>query len=150
MIRTALSAAVILFALTGCWSAPEPASNVSRNADRLQLVQESGRPEVTAEKIVRDIVGRVVQVSELNEAEPETAWRFEANEFRQVAILEKHVTENRLTLVVFMTTRNNPKPDEDPVQVSGKLQLQYQWKAGRWILKTGENLTLHYSIGVST
>ena len=156
MHRTVLSVTAILFALTGCVPAPEPASNDTRNpavqagnGDLLHFVQDSGKPELTAEKIVSDIVGRVVQVPALTGPGPETEWTFEADEFRQVGILERHMAENGLTLVIFMTTRNNPRPDEDNVQVSGKLQLQYEWRAGRWVLTTMENLTFRYSIGLS-
>jgi hypothetical protein len=154
MDRTVLSVTVILFALTGCVPAPEPSSNVTRNpavpaGNRDLFVPESGKPEVTAEKIVSDIVGRVVQVSELTGAGPATEWTFDADEFRQVDILERHMTEKGLTLVIFMTTRNNPRSDEDPVQVSGKLQLQYEWRAGQWILAMIENLTFCYSFSLS-
>jgi hypothetical protein len=156
MDRTVLSITVILFALMGCVPAPESSSNVTRNPavpagdrDLLHFVQESGKPEVATKKIVSDVVGRVIQVSELTGAGPATEWTFDADEFRQVDILEKHLTEKGLTLVIFMTTRNNPGPDEDPVQVSGKLQLQYERRAGQWILTTIENLTFRYSIGLS-
>jgi hypothetical protein len=157
MDRTVLSATAILFALTGCVPAPESASDVTRNTavpagnpGLPRFVQESGKPEVTTEKIVSDIVGRVVQVSEVTGTGPATEWTFEADEFRQVDILERHMTENGLTLVIFMTTRNNPGPGEDHVQVSGRLQLQYERRAGQWILTTIENLAFRYSVGQST
>ena len=157
MNQTVLSVTAILFALAGCVPAPESASNVTRkpavpasNGDLLHFVQESGKPEVTTEKIAGDIVGRVVQVSAVRGAGPETDWTFEASEFRHVDILERHMAEQGLTLVIFMTTRNNPRPDEDHVEVSGKLQLQYEWKAGKWILTKIGNLTFRYSVGLST
>jgi hypothetical protein len=157
MDRTVLGIMAILFALTGCVPAPESSSNVTRNPavpagdrDLLHFVQESGKPEVTAEKIGSDVVGRVIQVSELTGTGPATEWTFDADEFRQVDILEKHLTEKGLTLLIFMTTRNNPGADEDHVQVSGKLQLQYERRAGQWILTTIENLTFRYSVGLST
>ena len=156
MDRTVLSITVILFALMGCVPAPESSSNVTRNPavpvgnrDLLHFVQESDKPEVATKKIVSDVVGRVIQVSDLTGAGPATEWTFDADEFRQVDILERHMTEKGLTLVIFMTTRNNPGPDEDPVQVSGKLQLQYERTAGQWILTTIENLTFRYTIGLS-
>jgi hypothetical protein len=156
MDRTVLSVTAILFALMGCVPAPESSSNVTRNPavpvgnrDLLHFVQESDKPEVATKKIVSDVVGRVIQVSELTGAGPATEWTFDADEFRQVDILEKHLTEKGLTLVILMTTRNNPGPDEDPVQVSGKLQLQYERTAGQWILTKIENLTFRYSIGLS-
>jgi len=157
MDRTVLSVAAILFALSGCTPAPESVPNVVRNpavpagnGDLLHFVQESGKPEVTKEKIVRDVVGRVVQVSEVTGAGPATDWTFEADEFRQVDVLEKHMTEKGLTLVIFMLTRNNPGPDEDHIEVSGKLQLQYEWRAGKWVLASIENLTFRFSVGLST
>ena len=156
MDRTVLSITVILFALMGCVPAPESSSNVTRNPavpvgnrDLLHFVQESDKPEVATKKIVSDVVGRVIQVSDLTGAGPATEWTFDADEFRQVDILEKHLTEKGLTLVIFMTTRNNPRFDEDPVQVSGKLQLQYEWRAAQWILTTIENLTFRYSFSLS-
>ena len=156
MNRTVLGVAAILFVLTGCMQATESSPNATRNpavpagnGERPNFVQESANSEVTAEKIVSDIVGRVVQVSELTGAGPATEWTFDADEFRQVDILEKHLTEKGLTLVIFMTTRNNPGPDEDHVQVSGKLQLQYERRAGQWILTTIGNLTFRYSVGLS-
>ena len=157
MNRTVLSITALLFALAGCVPALESPPNASRNStvpagngDRLLSVQESDKPEVTAEKIMSDMVGRVVRVSELKGAGPENEWTFEANEFRQVDVLERRMAEKGLTLVIFMTTRNNPGAGEDHVEVSGKLQLQYEWRAGKWILTTIENLTFRYSVGLST
>jgi hypothetical protein len=157
MDRIVLSVTAILFALTGCVPAPESPSNATPgpavpagNHDLLHYVQDAGRPEVTAEKIMSDIVGREVQVFELTGAGPATEWTFEADEFRQADILERQMAGNELTVVIFMTTRNNPRPDEDDVQVSGKLRLQYEWRAGQWILTTLENLTFRYSLGQST
>ena len=157
MDRTVLSITAMIFALTACAPAPEPSANVYRDRavlashpDLLHFVQESGKPEVTADKIVGDIVGRVVHVSELTGAGPATKWTFEADEFRKVDILERQMRDKEITLVIFMSTRNNPRPDDDHVYVSGKLQLQYEWRAGRWILTRVGNLTFRYSIGLST
>ena len=150
MKRTLPSVAAMLLALTGCGPAAESPPNVARNPERLQLVQDSGKPEISAEKIVRDIVGRVVKVSDVRGTGPETEWTFEADEFRQTEILERHLTGNGSTLVIFMTTRNNPQPGEDAVQVTGKLQLHYEWRGGQWVLNKVENLSFRYSIGLST
>jgi hypothetical protein len=157
MNRPVLSVTIMILALTACDAAPGPTSNDTRNPvvpagndDILHFSQESSRPEVNAEKIIRDVVGHAVQVSELRGAGPETEWTFEADEYRQVNILEKHMTNTGLTLIVFMATRNNPGPDEDSVQVSGKLRLGYEWKEGQWILTTVENLTFSYSLGQTT
>jgi hypothetical protein len=157
MNRSVLSIAAILFALTGCMPAPESSSDATGVSaflagirDLLHSVQNSGKPAVTPEKIVRDVVGRVIEVPELTGTAPPIAWTFDADEFRQVEILERHTTEHGLTLVIFMITRSNPESDEDPVQISGKVRLQYEWRAGQWIITTIEPLTFRYSFGLST
>jgi len=156
MNRTVLSVAALLLVLTGCVPSPESQSKVATNpaaaagnAGALQAVQETGRPEVTAEKIAGDMVGRVVRVSGVTGASPATDWTFEKDEFRQVEIREKHLDEHGLTFVVFATTRNNPAAGEDHVQVSGKLRVHYEWSAGRWMLTAIENMTFAYSLGLS-
>jgi hypothetical protein len=150
MLRTILSLTTIFIALTGCGQAPDPSATVTATPNSLQLVQNARRPEITSEKIASDMVGKAVKISELTGGGPEDAWTFETSEFRQVNILEKNVTNAGLTLVIFMTTRNNPKPDESHVQVSGKLELQYEWKAGQWALANVKNLTFRYTVGVPT
>lgn len=99
---------------------------------------------------MRDVVGRVVMISEVSGVSPPTDWTFEADEYKQVEILEHDATQTVATITVFMATRNNPKPDEDAVQVSGKLKLRYVRKGNVWVLTTIENLTFRYTIGVST
>ena len=54
------------------------------------------------------------------------------------------------SIVILMTTRNNPGPNEDAVQVSGKLQLRYERTGGRWDLKAIENLNFRYTVGMAT
>jgi hypothetical protein len=106
--------------------------------------------EFSAEKIMRDVVGRVIKITNVAGDSPPTDWTFEADEFKQAEILMREGTPAAAVLTVFMTTRNNPGPEEDAVQVSGKLKLHYQRKGGAWVLTTIENLTFHYTIGVST
>jgi len=150
MFRPALIVTALILTLTGCGPAADSTSSATADADPLRIVQHPDKSEVTPEKIASDVVGQAVQIAELTGAGPEDKWTFEGAEFRQVDILEKHKTESGYTLVIFMTTRNNPKPGEVQVQVSGKLQLQYALKAGLWVLAAIKNLTFRYSVGVST
>jgi hypothetical protein len=157
MVRISLRVAAMLLALTGCMPAADSSSTASSHAAMpagspgvLHVAQATGKPEITAEKIKKDIVGRVVQVADAAGARPPDDWTFDADEFRQVEILERHLSENKFTLVIFVTTRNNPRPSEDSVQVTGKLQIQYEWKDGQWKLAGIENLSFRYSVGVST
>ena len=50
------------------------------------------------------------------------------------------------TLVVFVTTRSNPKPGKTQIRVARKLELQYEWKTDKWVLATIRNLTVRYTI----
>ena len=147
MLRPVLTLVVLLFALTGCGQAPDPASTATIRPDPQQLVQNSRRPEITTEKIAGDLAGKKVSVSELTGDGPGNEWTFNAGNFRQVNILEKNVTNTGLTLVIFMTTRNDPKAGEPQIHVAGKLELQYEWKAGQWALATVKNLTFRYTVG---
>ena len=156
MLRILLGITAIVLALPGCSPAPEqssgstPGASVSPgNRAPLHPVQD-GKPEITPDKIVKDVAGRAIEVSEVTGAAPPTQWTFEADEDRHVDILERHVTDSGIELVIFMTTGNKPKPDEDNVQVSGKLRLHYEWKAGQWLLKGMQNLTFRYSLGLRT
>jgi len=140
----------MIFAVTACGRAPESSADSKSSADQLQPVQLPTKSEISPEKIANDIVDRVVRVSDVSGAGDETEWTFEAKEFRHVDILETKVTGSTLTLVIFLTTRNNPTGDEEQVQVSGKLHLEYERKAGKWVLTRIENLTFRYSVGVAT
>ena len=151
MIRFILSIVPMLFALTGC----DPASMSSSTApsgpsrDSLRSVQDSGRPDISPEQVIRDVIDRVVEISEAKREGPTTEWTFAADEFRQVEILDRRTTQTGSMIVIFMTTRDNPQHGEEGVQVSGKLQLYYEWREGRWALTRIENLTFQYTIGLA-
>ena len=113
------------------------------------VLRERDGTFVTIE-IASDIVGRVIRVADVSGAGEATEWTFEKKEFRHVDVLERKVTGDTQTLVIFLTTRSNPEADEEQVQVSGKLQLRYERKAGQWVLTGIENLSFRYSVGVAT
>lgn len=137
-------AALLLAAATaGCGPAPEFAHDT-------RAVQVADKAEVAPEQIIKDIVGSVVRISDAAGNGPADEWTFEADEFKQVEILDSQRSGNQLTVLVHMTTRNNPKPDENSIQVAGKLRLRYELKNGKWALDGIENLTFQYSIGVAT
>jgi len=152
MHRILLIAAAALLALAGCSPDAQNSSSAGADGERggLRPVQSSDKPEITPEKITRDIVGRKIRVSDVTGIGPPTEWTFEADEVKHAEILEQHKTEKGLTIIVLMTTHNNPRADEDNVQVSGKLQLHYEWRIVRWVLTSIDNLTFRYSLGLAT
>ena len=145
MLRILLITSVLLLAaaIAGCGPAPESSHDT-------RAVQVADKPEVAPEQIIKDVVGSVVRISDAAGTGPADEWTFEIDEFKQVEILESQRSGNQLTVLVHMTTRNNPKPEENSIQVAGKLRLRYELKNGKWILDGIENLTFQYSIGVAT
>lgn len=141
-----------LVALAGCSQPPEPRSAImpSTAGHALPVARASTTEDIGPEKIMRDIVGRVVRISEVTGTGPSNEWTFEADEFRQIEIVELQAAENETTIVIFMTTKNNPRPDEENVEVSGKLRLHYERKGEQWVLGAIENLTFRYSVLIST
>ena len=150
MLRVNIVVIALLCAVAACSPTPKPSATSSSNSTIQTANQDTARPDITVEKIMRDVVGRVVRnVNAAEKSEP-TEWTFEGDEFKQVEILERTATPTTAEITVFMTTRNNPKPAEDAVQVSGKLKLHYQRKDGEWALAKIENLTFRYTVGVWT
>src|SRR5262245_50180285 len=142
--------------LAGCGPSPDRsagATSAGPGAPREaapQRVQDTRRPDITTEGISKDVVGWVVEVAEASGAGPNDKWTFEASEYRKIDILEKHATDSGLELLVFMLTRDNPKPGAPALQVSGRLKLRYEWRDSKWVLRRIDNMTFRYSVGVST
>jgi len=147
LFRLLLSSLLLLGALSACGESP---TGTADNANVRAADQGSSQNDLPVEKIIRDVVGRVVPITEARGDGAPTDWTFEADEFKQVEIVESQLTGNTASVVIFMTTRNNPGPDEDAVQVSGKLQLRYERANGRWNLKAIENLNFRYTVGLAT
>ena len=150
MMKTFPAVALVLLLGAGCGPSPQSTSDNNRSADRLQAVQHPDKAVVSPEQVASDIVGRVVRVSDLSGNADPTEWTFESKEFRHVDILESNTLGNVQTVVVFVTTRNNPVADEEQVQVSGKLQLVYERKGSKWVLTKIQNVNFRYSVGVAT
>lgn len=106
--------------------------------------------EISVERILRDLIGRVVVVNDASGEHTPTEWTFEKDEFKQVEILERSDTPDGIVLTIAMTTRNNPRPNEDAVQVNGRLRLHYQRKGGGWALGAIDNLSFKYTVGIAT
>ena len=147
MIRAIKRVAVALLALAGCGQAPDPSPTVISKPDLQQIAKNARRPDITAEKIAGDIVGRKLSIPELHGDGAAEPWIFDASESIHVNIQENTVTSTEgVTLVAFVTTRSHPKPDKTQIRVAGKLELQYEWKADKWVLATIRNLTVRYTI----
>lgn len=147
MLRTTCLAA---FALATVACSPAPEATHGRNAALPAAGGATQGGDIDVVRILRDVVGRVVVVSDAAGEHNPTEWTFEKDEFKQAAILERADTAAGVALTVMMTTRNNPRAHEDAVQVSGRLRLHYQRKGGGWRLVAIDNLSFKYTIGIAT
>ena len=138
---------VLLCALAACSPAKEISAVSSPGQTIPAASQDAPQSDITPEKIVRDVIGRVVKITAADSGNPATEWTFDADEFKQVEILERESAPGASALTVFMSTHDNPAQGEDSVQVSGKLKLRYQRKGGEWVLTAIENLTFRYTVG---
>ena len=150
MIRAILISVAIVASLAGCGAKPDSSGlpPAAGDAGSLRSVQSSEKPEITADRVSKDVVGRALVIPEVSGAGPNDKWTFEADEYRRIDILDRRFTAAGLDLLVFMLTRS--RPGEGNVQVSGQLKLRYEWKGKQWVLRSIENVSFRYSVGVST
>ncbi len=143
MARLILLIAGTVFILTNCSRAPEAMTTIATTTTPDLLQPE--RPAITSAEVGSDIVGRVVNVTGLQESGPPTPWTFEADDYRQVQVLNERESGDQSIVDVVVTTDNSPLPGENDVHVAGTLRLHYDWSAGKWNLGEIENVSFRYS-----
>ena len=108
-------------------------------------VQLAQRPEITVDKILKDIVGKNITVLDAAGESQAMDWVFEANEPKNAEILERQPNDRGISLVVQMSTSGAPDTDDANMQLSGKLMLQYDWNGRDWVLRQIQNVTFRYT-----
>ncbi len=147
MTRISLPLIALLLTCTACNRAPNTAAVPAAVPANVQVADKA---DVSVDQVKHDVVGRVVHTSDAAGKGPADEWTFEESEYKQTEIIESKRMSNELVVTVHMLTRNNPKPDENSIQVAGRLRLHYELSGGKWKLKSIENLSFQYSIGVAT
>src|ERR1035437_4726486 len=95
--------AIAMFCAVAACSPARESSAGSPPGQAIQTAaQDVPQPEITAETIVRDVVGRVVKITETHGDSIPTEWTFDADEFKQVEILERAATPEAAAITVFM------------------------------------------------
>ncbi len=139
---------VVLVSLVAATSAcsPQPAPPESGSPGRLVGAADSNTAlgGITPERIAQDVIGHTIEVESQDGRTPPLDWTFDPNEVRNVEILEREAGADSAAITVLMTTRSDPDAEEDPLELSGKLKLQYGREGSRWELKGIENLTFRY------
>lgn len=127
-LRIALWAALLLL-VAGQALAAGPCTDLLRRAMRMEgltseeiqgicetaaSLQSEQRPEIDAEKVEKDIAGKMVGT-----------WIFQKSEWRDIDVLESKYDKDRATIIVNIDTIRNK---------TGSLRLRYRWTDGRWKL----------------
>ena len=111
-------------------------------------VQSSRRPEITVEKILKDVVGKEVTAQDAAGQSQPMAWQFEANEPKNAQILETQENDTSIAVVIQMSTGGAPGSDDAHVQLTGKLMLHYEWGGQDWVLRRIQNMNFRYTRGM--
>jgi len=80
--------------------------------ERAAELEGGDRPPVTAERVERDLAGKIVGT-----------WIFQKSEWRDIDILEADYAGDKARIVVNVDTIRNK---------TGRLRLRYRWVDGRW------------------
>ena len=153
MVRTIVSlVALVAFSSACSLESPDPAQSAQTSSERrsgdsvrVQLAQAS---EITVAKILKDIIGQQVQVTDsAGEAQP-MEWTFEENEPKHAEILERQAKGNSIALIIQLNTGGAPGSDDANVQLTGRLRLHYERSGQGWVLKRIDNVTFRYSRGM--
>ncbi len=82
--------------------------------DRLASFKGDEKPEISVEKIEKDIAGKMV-----------AGWIFQESEWREIDILNSKYSGEKAKIEINVDTIRNK---------SGTLRLRYRWTANRWKL----------------
>ena len=91
-----------------------------------------GHPKINEAQIGTDLVGK-------NTGEGLLGWKFEKDEPREIAVLQRDYSGEKATIVIDIKTESAPGRFSRQ-KWAGKLRLHYEWVAGVWTLVQVENL----------
>jgi hypothetical protein len=106
------------------------------------------RPEITEEKILQNINGRMVAgvPEETNKGES-INWYFQPNEPKEFTVLDKQIAGDKATVVIDMKT-HTAEGSRNPRQLSGRIRLLYELQTDlvfrRWSIVEVENISMKY------
>lgn len=105
-------------------------------------------PELTDE-IIRERINEagVWDVPEENAVGDPISWRFDEDEPKEIAVVEKQVDGARATIVLDIKTRSAPNR-RNPRSLAGQLRTEWELKTGwalrRWEIVRTENISMKY------
>jgi len=105
-------------------------------------------PEITDEKIREEINNAYVrEVPEENGAGEPISWRFDEDEPKEFAVVEKQIEGTLATIIIDIKTSSAPgarTPRHLAGQIRTKWKLQTGWALRKWEIVETENVSLKY------
>lgn len=142
MIR--FTAAAMLLLVLGAGQASAHDTHLRPVAD---AAAEAPGERWSAARIARDLVGQSVQIRDVEERQPWSPWTFEADEPKDVSVLDTQLNGASAVVTIDLATHDNMDTGEQTTYVSGRLRLHYERQERGWQLRSIENLSFRASQG---
>ena len=105
-------------------------------------------PELT-DDIIRERINdaAIWDVPEENGAGEPISWRFDDDEPKEIAVIEKQVDGDRATVVLDIKTRTGPNR-RNPRSLAGQIRIEWELKTGwalrKWEIVNTQNISMKY------
>lgn len=111
---------------------------------------EDKLPEITLENIRKDLTGKQVRVPSETDSAETSGWRFNANEPKEIEIVEKQYAGKEATFVIDLRTSTLPSAEQQGTtkRLAGRLRLHYKLESyfvvRKWEIVQIENISFAY------
>ena len=144
LISLFLGLALLLACSFGC----APSSSTSDGNNNPSASASNNLPELT-EEIIRERINDadVREVPEENGTAEPISWRFDEEEPKEIAVVEKKMDGTRATIVLDIKTQSAPGW-RNPRSLAGRIRTEWELKTGwalrRWEIIRTENVSMKY------
>ena len=144
LLASFLGLALLIPCSFGC----APSSSTGDGQQNQSASASNEIPEITDEKIREEINDAYVrEVPEENGAGEPISWRFDEDEPKEFASVEKQMEGERATILIDIKTKSAPGA-RTPRYLAGKIrtkwELQTGWALRTWEIVEAENISLKY------
>jgi len=140
-----LGLVLLLACLLGCAPSSSPGDGKQNGS---ASSASNDLPEITDEKIREEINDAYVrEVPEESGAGEPISWRFDEDEPKEFAVVEKQIEGTRATIIIDIKTSSAPgarTPRHLAGQIRTKWELQTGWALRTWEIVETENISMKY------
>jgi hypothetical protein len=144
LLSSFLALALLLAGATGCAPNSSPGAGTQSSSDSPPSDLPELGDEVIRERINDAWLREVPEDS--GSAEP-ISWRFDADEPKEITVVEKKMNGKRATIVLDIKTQTGPNR-RNPRALAGQIRTEWELKTGwalrRWEIVETENISMKY------